>query len=84
MDGIIFRFPGSWSGRPVLGAETVASRLTIGTFGGILMGNFLNNGGGSWAMRSAVSRVSPGTAWSFSFSRARTAAGSLTVLAGWK
>jgi K(+)-stimulated pyrophosphate-energized sodium pump len=46
--GVIFRFIGGWSGRPLLGAETVASLLMIGTIGGILMGNFLNNGGGSW------------------------------------
>jgi Na+/H+-translocating membrane pyrophosphatase len=46
--GIVFRFLGSWSGRPLLGAETVASLLMIGTIGGILMGNVLNNGGGSW------------------------------------
>ena len=46
--GIIFRFLGGWSGRPLLGAETVASLLMIGTISGILMGNFLNNGGGSW------------------------------------
>ncbi|OFV81181.1 MAG: sodium-translocating pyrophosphatase [Acidobacteria bacterium RBG_13_68_16] len=46
--GVIFRFIGGWSGRPLLGAETVASLLMIGTISGILMGNFLNNGGGSW------------------------------------
>ncbi len=46
--GLLFRLIGGWSGQPLLGAETVASLLMIGTIGGILMGNFLNNGGGSW------------------------------------
>jgi H(+)-translocating pyrophosphatase len=46
--GVLFRLIGAWTGRSLLGAETVASLLMIGTIGGILMGNFLNNGGGSW------------------------------------
>ncbi len=39
--GIIFR----WLN---IGAETVAAFLMVGTIAGILMANFLNNGGGAW------------------------------------
>ncbi|MCL5020683.1 MAG: sodium/proton-translocating pyrophosphatase, partial [Bacteroidetes bacterium] len=31
-----------------IGAETVAAMLMVGTIAGILMANFLNNGGGAW------------------------------------
>ncbi|HEX5436403.1 MAG TPA: sodium-translocating pyrophosphatase [Gemmatimonadaceae bacterium] len=39
--GLVFRFFH-------VGAEAVASLLMVGTIGGILMANFMNNGGGAW------------------------------------
>ncbi|HVN76196.1 MAG TPA: sodium-translocating pyrophosphatase [Thermoanaerobaculaceae bacterium] len=46
--GLVFRFIGHLTGNPSLGAEAVAALLMIGTIAGVLMGNFLNNSGGSW------------------------------------
>jgi K(+)-stimulated pyrophosphate-energized sodium pump len=46
--GLAFRFIGKYTGNPILGAEAVAALLMVGTITGVLMGNFLNNSGGSW------------------------------------
>jgi len=48
MVGIIFRIIGAYRGRPLLGAEVLASFLMFGTSTGILMALFFNNGGGAW------------------------------------
>ena len=39
--GLVFKAYG-------IGAEAVAALLMVGTIAGILMANFLNNGGGAW------------------------------------
>jgi H+-translocating diphosphatase len=46
--GITFRIIGSYRGKPLLGAEVLASFLMFGTSTGILMAMFFNNGGGAW------------------------------------
>ncbi len=44
--GLVFkRFTASG---PLIGAESVAALLMVGTIAGILMAGFLNNGGGAW------------------------------------
>mmetsp|Transcript_8103 Transcript_8103/g.12053 ORF Transcript_8103/g.12053 Transcript_8103/m.12053 type:complete len:874 (-) Transcript_8103:192-2813(-) len=46
--GIIFRFVGEWTDRPLLGAEVLAAYLMFGTTTGILMALFLDTTGGAW------------------------------------
>merc|ERR1712129_14736 len=46
--GLIFRFVGEISNRPLLGAEVLASYLMFGTVTGILMALFLDTTGGAW------------------------------------
>jgi inorganic pyrophosphatase len=46
--GLLFRFIGEATGRPLLGAEVLSSFLMFGTVAGILMALFLDNVGGSW------------------------------------
>lgn len=46
--GLIFRFVGESSDRPLLGAEVLASYLMFGTVTGILMALFLDTTGGAW------------------------------------
>jgi H(+)-translocating pyrophosphatase len=46
--GLVFRFIGERSGRPLLGAEVMLSFLMFGTVAGILMALFLDNVGGAW------------------------------------
>jgi H(+)-translocating pyrophosphatase len=46
--GLFFRMVGLYSGRPNLGAQSLASLLMTATIGGVLMGLFLNNAGGAW------------------------------------
>jgi K(+)-stimulated pyrophosphate-energized sodium pump len=46
--GIFFRFLGVRVGEPGLGAEAVGAFLIVGTITGILVANFMNNGGGAW------------------------------------
>ena len=46
--GVIFRFVGESTGRPLLGAEVLASYLMFGTVTGILMALFLDTAGGAW------------------------------------
>eukprot|EP01071_Lankesteria_metandrocarpae_P004053 Lankesteria_metandrocarpae@DN3342_c0_g1_i2.p1 len=46
--GILFRIVGYYQGKPLLGAEAIASFLVFSTVSGILMALFLNNGGGAW------------------------------------
>ena len=46
--GLIFRFVGENSGRPLLGAQVLAGYLMFGTVAGILMALFLDNVGGAW------------------------------------
>ena len=46
--GVIFRFVGESSGRPLLGAEVLAAYLMFGTVTGILMALFLDTAGGAW------------------------------------
>ena len=46
--GLVFRFVGESSGRPLLGAEVLASYLMFGTVTGILMALFLDTAGGAW------------------------------------
>jgi H(+)-translocating pyrophosphatase len=47
-DGLFFRIVGAYSGRPNLGAQSIAALLMCATIGGVLMGLFLNNAGGAW------------------------------------
>ena len=42
--GLIFRFIGALTGRPLLGAEVLAGYLMFGTVTGIMMALFLDNG----------------------------------------
>jgi H+-translocating diphosphatase len=46
--GVIFRFVGEFSQRPLLGAEVLAAYLMFGTVTGILMALFLDTAGGAW------------------------------------
>lgn len=46
--GVVFRIIGSYTNRPLLGAEVLAGFLMFATSTGILMALFLNNGGGAW------------------------------------
>lgn len=46
--GVLFRIIGSYSSRPLLGAEVLAGFLMFATSTGILMALFFNNGGGAW------------------------------------
>ena len=46
--GLIFRFLGEATSRPLLGAEVLASYLMFGTVTGILMALFLDTAGGAW------------------------------------
>lgn len=46
--GVVFRFVGEFSNRPLLGAEVLASYLMFGTVTGILMALFLDTAGGAW------------------------------------
>lgn len=46
--GLIFRFIGAYSNRPLLGAQVLAGFLMFSTSTGILMALFFNNGGGAW------------------------------------
>ena len=46
--GVIFRIIGSYSNRPLLGAQVLAGFLMFSTSTGILMALFFNNGGGAW------------------------------------
>jgi len=46
--GLIFRFVGEYSNRPLLGAEVLAAYLMFGTVTGILMALFLDTTGGAW------------------------------------
>ena len=46
--GLVFRFIGSWTDRPMLGAEVLSSFLVFATLAGILMALFLDNVGGAW------------------------------------
>jgi len=46
--GLVFRFVGESSDRPLLGAEVLASYLMFGTVTGILMALFLDTTGGAW------------------------------------
>jgi len=42
--GLLGRFVGSCTGRPLLGAETLAGYMMMGTVTGIMMALFLDNG----------------------------------------
>jgi inorganic pyrophosphatase len=46
--GLVFRFIGDMTDRPLLGAECLASYLMFGTVTGILMATFLDITGGAW------------------------------------
>jgi H(+)-translocating pyrophosphatase len=46
--GLIFRFVGEATSRPLLGAEVLAAYLMFGTVTGILMALFLDTAGGAW------------------------------------
>jgi H(+)-translocating pyrophosphatase len=46
--GLLFRFVGEATNRPLLGAEVLASYLMFGTVTGILMALFLDTTGGAW------------------------------------
>lgn len=46
--GLVFRFIGERSDRPLLGAEVLAAYLMFGTVTGILMALFLDTSGGAW------------------------------------
>ena len=45
---VLFRIIGSYTNRPLLGAEVLAGFLMFATSTGILMALFFNNGGGAW------------------------------------
>jgi Na+/H+-translocating membrane pyrophosphatase len=47
--GLVFRFVGEATGRPLLGAEFLASYLMFGTVTGILMALFLDTSGGEFS-----------------------------------
>merc|ERR1712194_166708 len=46
--GLLFRFVGKATDRPLLGAEVLAAYLMFGTVTGILMALFLDTAGGAW------------------------------------
>lgn len=46
--GLVFRFVGEATDRPLLGAEVLAAYLMFGTVTGILMALFLDTAGGAW------------------------------------
>jgi inorganic pyrophosphatase len=46
--GLVGRFIGEATGRPMLGAEVLAGYLMFGTVSGIMMALFLDNVGGAW------------------------------------
>jgi len=46
--GLVFRFVGEASNKPLLGAEVLAAYLMFGTVTGILMALFLDTTGGAW------------------------------------
>lgn len=46
--GVLFRFVGEYTDRPLLGAEVLASYLMFSTVTGILMALFLDTTGGAW------------------------------------
>ena len=46
--GLVFRFIGDMTDRPLMGAECLASYLMFGTVTGILMATFLDITGGAW------------------------------------
>lgn len=46
--GLVFRFIGSITGRPYLGAQALGGFLMFSTVSGILMALFLDNVGGAW------------------------------------
>lgn len=46
--GLVFRFIGEATNRPLLGAEVLAAYLMFGTVTGILMALFLDTAGGAW------------------------------------
>lgn len=46
--GLVFRFVGEYTNRPLLGAEVLAAYLMFGTVTGILMALFLDTAGGAW------------------------------------
>merc|ERR1719473_12327 len=46
--GFVFRFLGSFQGRPLLGPMVLAGLLMVSTITGILLSLFLNNAGGAW------------------------------------
>jgi K(+)-stimulated pyrophosphate-energized sodium pump len=46
--GLLFKWIGNAMGERGLGAEVVAGFLMVGTIGGVLMAQFLNNAGGAW------------------------------------
>ena len=46
--GFVFRFLGSFQGRPLLGPMVLAGLLMVATITGILLSLFLNNAGGAW------------------------------------
>mmetsp|Transcript_65031 Transcript_65031/g.89378 ORF Transcript_65031/g.89378 Transcript_65031/m.89378 type:complete len:399 (-) Transcript_65031:304-1500(-) len=48
MTGLVFRFIGEATDRPLLGAQVLASYLIFGTVTGIMMALFLDNVGGAW------------------------------------
>lgn len=48
MVGLVFRFVGEYQGKPLLGAEVLASYLMFSTVTGILMALFLDTTGGAW------------------------------------
>lgn len=46
--GLVFRYVGAITARPLLGAEVLSSFLMFATVAGILMALFLDNVGGAW------------------------------------
>jgi H(+)-translocating pyrophosphatase len=46
--GLIFKWLGSWQGRPLLGPMVLAGMLMSATICGILLSLFFNNAGGAW------------------------------------
>jgi H+-translocating diphosphatase len=46
--GLLFRWLGEYTGKPLLGAEVLAGYLMFATTSGILMALFLDNVGGAW------------------------------------
>jgi H+-translocating diphosphatase len=48
MVGLVFRYVGEYTLRPLLGAEVLAAYLMFGTVTGILMALFLDTAGGAW------------------------------------